>query len=266
MEAEIVDRHQMSTVFAAQRENRLALKTTTPKQRVGRLRSLRDEILRRAEEIDAALHSDLRKMKAGVDNPEIRSVIYDIDDAIAGLAQWMAPTLVKPSAHLRGNTTHIRYEPRGVVLLLGPWNFPFALIFSPLVPIIAAGNACIIKPSEMQPKVSGIVHEIISAVFKENEVACFEGGIATAEALQDLPFDQVFFTGSPAVGKRVMAAAARHLSSVTLELGGKCPAIIDSHYSLEDAAKKSAAPASLTLGNFAWPWITYEFHARVWRN
>jgi aldehyde dehydrogenase (NAD+) len=122
------------------------------------------------------------------------------------------------------------------------------MVFSPLIPIIAAGNACIVKPNELQPHTSAIVPSIIAEVFPENEVACFEGGVALAEALGELPFDHVFLTGSPAVGRRVMAAAARHLSSVTLELGGKCPAIVDDAYPIADAAAKIVGARFINAG------------------
>jgi aldehyde dehydrogenase (NAD+) len=218
---------EMKRVFTAQRANRVSLKASTAAQRGARLQKLRDAILAHAEEIDEALFADLRKPRMGAQHFEITSVLDEIDTALRGLEGWMQDMEVTPSAHFTGNRTYVMYEPRGVVLLLGPWNFPFSLVFSPLVPIVAAGNACIVKPNEMQPRTSAVTAKIIREVFDDAEVAVFEGGVPLAEALLDLPFDHVFFTGSPAVGKRVMAAASKHLATVTLELGGKCPAIID---------------------------------------
>lgn len=241
MSTSSIDRAAIDRVFAAQRKNRTALKRQSAAERIARLEILRQAIVARTDAIDEALHLDLRKPRAGARHGELVAVLAEIDTASDQLAAWMEPERIEPSPHFAGNDVHIQYEPRGVVLLLGPWNFPFSLIFAPLVPIIAAGNACIVKPNEMQPRTSALTAEIIAEVFPENEVACFEGGVPLAEALQELPFDHVFFTGSPAVGKRVMAAAARHLTSVTLELGGKCPAIIDDDYPLADAAGKIAA-------------------------
>lgn len=235
------DQPAIDRIFAAQRANRVALKRRSAKERIARLAALRAAIVSRTDAINQALNLDLRKPIAGARNAEIGAVMAEIDTACDELAAWMEPERIEPSSHFAGNDTFIQYEPRGVVLLLGPWNFPFSLVFAPLVPIIAAGNACIVKPNEMQPHMSALTAQIIAEVFPENEVACFEGGVALAEALQDLPFDHVFFTGSPAIGKRVMAAAAKHLSSVTLELGGKCPAIVDADYPLLDAAGKIAA-------------------------
>ncbi|CAM8664703.1 aldehyde dehydrogenase family protein [Sphingobium sp.] len=235
------DQQAIERAFAAQRANRVALKRRSADERIARLTALRAAIVARTDAIDRALNLDLRKPLAGARNNEIGSVLAEIDTACAELAVWMAPQRIEPSPHFAGNDTFIQYEPRGVVLLLGPWNFPFSLVFAPLVPIIAAGNACIVKPNEMQPHTSALTAQIIADVFPENEVACFEGGVPLTEALQDLPFDHVFFTGSPAIGKRVMAAAAKHLTSVTLELGGKCPAILDADYPLMDAAGKIVA-------------------------
>jgi aldehyde dehydrogenase (NAD+) len=243
-----MNEQNISRVFAAQRANRVALKRRTAGERIAVLQRLRDEVVRRQVDIDEALFQDMRRARQGAQNREYLSVLSEIDMAIAGLPAWMEPERIEPSPHFKGNDTYVQYEPRGVVLLLGPWNFPFSLVLAPLVPIIAAGNAVIVKPNELQPKVSRLVAEIIEAVFPENEVAVFEGGIPLAEALQELPFDHVFFTGSPAIGKRVMAAAAKHLTTVTLELGGKCPAIIGEDYDLLDAAGKIVAARFINGG------------------
>lgn len=222
-------------VFALQRANRGALKRSGAEQRKARLLRLREAIVAQVDDITAALYQDLRKAPMGLQTPEIGAAIKDIDDAVANLDAWMEPTLVAGGEAYGGNDARVIYEPRGVVLLFGAWNFPFGLVVSPLVPIIAAGNACIVKPNELQPTVSAVIAKVLRAVFPENEVAVFEGDVALSNALLELPFDHIFFTGSPAVGRTVMAAAARHLSSVTLELGGKCPAIVDSGTQLDAA-------------------------------
>jgi aldehyde dehydrogenase (NAD+) len=136
-----------------------------------------------------------------------------------------------------GTQARIRYEPRGVCLIISPWNFPINLTFGPLASAIAAGNTAIIKPSELTPSCSAIMAEIIRDTFDDSEIAVFEGDAAVSTALLELPFDHMFFTGSPAVGKIVMTAAAKHLSSVTLELGGKSPVIVDESADLAKAAK-----------------------------
>ncbi|MAZ90050.1 MAG: aldehyde dehydrogenase [Cellvibrionaceae bacterium] len=218
---------EIQRIFELQRSNRLNLKCSTAEQRKAKLQKLRDVIVARADEIDDALFQDMRKQRLGIEHYEIQSALGEIDVALAGLEDWMKPEAVEPTPQLGGKKTYIQYEPRGVCLLFGPWNFPFSLVFAPLVQIIAAGNACIVKPNEMQPIVSKVSASIIREVFDEQDVAVLEGGVPLADALLELPVDHIFFTGSPAVGKRIMAAAAKNLTSVTLELGGKCPMIVD---------------------------------------
>lgn len=229
---------KIDAVFQQQRLSRRARKLENSQQRAQRLGRLRDVILAHIDDIEQALFDDLRKTPNGGKGGEIASVLADIDTAITYLEQWMADVPVPSSAYLPDSTAHIHYEPRGTVLLLGAWNFPFALVMAPLVPIIAAGNSAMIKPNELQPATSRVIARLIAEAFDPRDVAVVEGGVAVAEHLQGLPFDHVFFTGSPAVGKRVMAAAAQHLSSVTLELGGKCPAIIGPDAELVSTAAK----------------------------
>ncbi|MCE4071506.1 MULTISPECIES: aldehyde dehydrogenase family protein [Pseudomonas] len=231
----------IESIFARQRATREERKAEDASARAARLKRLREVIVTRIDDIEQALHADLRRTPNGGKEGEIPTVLAEIDNNIAHLEQWMAPQAVPTSPHFQGCQTFIQYEPRGVVLLLGAWNFPFALVLQPLVPIVAAGNSAMVKPNELSPATSAVVAEIIREVFEEQDVAVFEGGIEVAERLQQLPFDHVFFTGSPAVGRLVMAAAARHLTSVTLELGGKCPAIVAPDYDLVDAAGKVTA-------------------------
>ena len=139
---------------------------------------------------------------------------------------------------LLGASSYIKYEPKGVCLIISPWNFPINLTFVPLVSAIAAGNTIIIKPSEMTPNASKLMSKIVKELFSEDEVALIEGEVETSEELLKLPFNHIFFTGSPTVGKIVMKAASKHLTSVTLELGGKSPTIIDDSANLEKAVKK----------------------------
>ncbi|MDX1741255.1 MAG: aldehyde dehydrogenase family protein, partial [Rhodothermales bacterium] len=137
---------------------------------------------------------------------------------------------------LLGTTAEIQYEPKGVVLIISPWNYPWLLALGPLVSAIAAGNCAVLKPSEHTPATSDLIAEMIDSTFPDEEVAVFTGDHTTASSLLDLPFDHIFFTGSPAVGRIVMEAASRTLTSVTLELGGKSPVIIDESADLASAA------------------------------
>ncbi len=149
---------------------------------------------------------------------------------------------------LLGSSSWVRYEPKGVCLIISPWNFPINLTFGPLVSAIAAGNTVILKPSELTPNAAAVMKKIVSAVFPENEVALVEGEVEVAQELLKLPFNHIFFTGSPKVGKLVMQAAAQHLASVTLELGGKSPTIVDETANLKAAARKIAWGKFLNAG------------------
>ena len=234
-------------VFALQRAHKWTVKNSTAAERKAKLERLREAMLANAEAIRRALHADLRKPEAEAAG-EIGSVENGINDAIEHLESWMAPVEITPAPVFAGARARIVYEARGVCLVFGPWNFPFQLLFEPLVPVIAAGNTAILKPNELAPATSRISTEIIRAVFDEREVAVFEGGIELANGLLALPVDHVFFTGSPKVGRVVMGAAARHLSSVTLELGGKCPVILDETTDLAAAAATIAAARCYNSG------------------
>jgi aldehyde dehydrogenase (NAD+) len=234
------DLEEARRIFDLQREHRWITKQTTALERKTILERLRAEVLSSIDEVIGALHADLGRPR-GLSKAEIGAVVQDIDDALADLDEWMAPTPVTPRALFGpGARAEIRYEGRGVVLLFGPWNFPFGLVFEPLVPIIAAGNTCIVKPNELAPATSAVTARIIRAVFDDKHVAVLEGGVDLANALLDLPVDHIFFTGSPAVGRIVMSKAAAHLASVTLELGGKCPAVVDATADLPKAVQNIA--------------------------
>ncbi|WP_261553910.1 aldehyde dehydrogenase family protein [Frankia tisae] len=236
-------------VFDAQRRHRWITKTSTVEERIRHLTRLRAAITDHLDEIRAALHADLLRPPRPRVPVEVAAVLADIDDAGAHLAEWTAPTPLTPPPYLgAGAEEFVQYEARGVCLLFAPWNFPFGLLFQPLVPIIAAGNTAIVKPNELAPATSTVSARIIREVFAPEHVAVFTGGVELANALLELPVDHIFFTGSPAVGRVVMAGAARHLASVTLELGGKCPAIVDGTTDLATAATQIAQAKHTNAG------------------
>ena len=224
-------------VFERQRATALRLRTSTAEQRIAKLKKLRDAVIANTEVWYRAGHDDFQKPKGEIDLAEILPVVMEANDAIKHLASWMKPTSVMPTLLTAGTSSQVKYEPRGRCLIISPWNYPLNLTFGPLVSAIAAGNTAIIKPSEMTPNLSAAMTKLIGELFTEDEVAIFEGEAAVSQALLELPFDHIFFTGSPAIGKVVMAAAAKHLTSVTLELGGKSPTIIDATADLDLAAK-----------------------------
>jgi aldehyde dehydrogenase (NAD+) len=150
----------------------------------------------------------------------------------------MKPSKVETPMALIGSASYVQYEPKGVTLIMAPWNFPFNLAIVPLISAIAAGCCAMVKPSEITPNTSALIRKMIGELFNENEIAVIEGDAEVAQALLRLPFDHIFFTGSPQIGKVVMKAAAEHLTSVTLELGGKSPVIVDQSADITDAAQK----------------------------
>jgi len=240
------DSDRIQSVFEIQSQHRWVNKQSTAEERIAKLQDLRKAVEAREQDAVDALHADLRRDPEGAKG-EVSSILTEIDHTVAELANWMAPINVDP-APFAENSAKISMEARGIVLLFSPWNYPYALLFQPLVSIIAAGNCSIAKPNELAPNVSKLVAEIINEVFDEKDVAVFEGGVDLANELLELPVDHIFFTGSPAVGKIIMAAAAKHLASVTLELGGKNPVIIDRTADLADAAGKIAAFRNLNNG------------------
>ena len=161
-------------------------------------------------------------------------VVSSANYARKHLKKWMRARKVKTALANRPGRAEIVPQPVGVVGIMGPWNYPFALIMQPLVAALAAGNRAMIKPSEITSHTSALIAELISEVFPEDEVAVVEGDATIAAAFSALPFDHLFFTGSPAVGRHVAVAAAKNLTPVTLELGGKSPCIIDQDGGISD--------------------------------
>lgn len=228
----------LATAFARQQAHAPAVAQTGKSVRIAKLKRLHDEIIRRRADIAKAVHADFKKSPYESDITEVSIVTAAIRHTIAHLGSWMTPKSVPTPLPLFGSSASIYYEPKGVCLIISPWNFPFNLSLDPLVSAVAAGNCAIIKPSEYTPHSSALLTEIVRTCFSPEEVMVVEGDADTARALLELPFNHIFFTGSPAIGKVVMAAAAQHLASVTLELGGKSPVIVDESADLELAATK----------------------------
>ena len=220
------------------------LKVGSIADRKVKLKKLLEWIYAHRDDIIQALKSDLKKPQVEVDISEIMAVTSEIKLAISQLHKWARRKKVTPTLLMLGTKSSIHYEPKGVCLIISPWNFPFNLTLAPLISAIAAGNTAILKPSERTPNTSELLQKMVEELFDENEVVVVQGAVDESKALLELPFDHIFFTGSPTVGKLVMAAAAKNLASVTLELGGKSPAIVDDTANIKDAAKK------LTWGKF----------------
>lgn len=232
------DLEHIDKIFEAQQKNAQALKATTASQRIQKLKALRKAIEENAAELKQAIYNDFRKSPEEVDVTELFMVYKSIDHACSKLKRWMRPKKAATPKALLGTNSYIVKEAKGVALIIAPWNYPFQLTIDPLVYAIAAGNAVVLKPSEMTPHTSAFMKKLVQQVFSENEVALFEGDATVAQHLLKKRFDHIFFTGSPALGKIIMKAAAEHLTPVTLELGGKSPTVVDETTNVDDAADK----------------------------
>ncbi|MBP6006260.1 MAG: aldehyde dehydrogenase family protein [Rhodoferax sp.] len=226
----------MHEVFKRQASTALRLRSSTAHERIEKIRKLRDTVIAHTEGWYRAAYADFKKPQGEVDLAEILPVCLEANEAIRKLKKWMKPTRVWPTLLTFGMRSYVQYVPRGRCLIIGPFNYPVNLTLGPLVSAIAAGNTAILKPSELTPNLSALICQVVREVFTEDEVAIFEGEADVSQALLELPFDHIFFTGSPMIGKYVMGAAAKNLTSVTLELGGKSPTIIDESADLQLAA------------------------------
>lgn len=230
--------NEINEVFELQRLNKNAVKQSSAEERLQKIKRIEEAINNRLPELQEAVYKDLRKSPAEVKLSEVYPVTAEIKHTQSHLKKWMRPKRARTPLSLIGSKNEIHYEPKGAVLIISPWNYPFMLAISPLVSAIAAGNCVILKPSEISANTSKFIKDFITDLFDLNEVAVFEGDVEVGKALLEFPFNHIFFTGSTEVGKKVMAAAAKHLSSVTLELGGKSPTIIDKSSDIKEAAKK----------------------------
>lgn len=194
------------------------------------------------EELLAAMHADMRKPRFEAYMSDIGLVYAAIDHALLHLKEWMRPQHVPSPLAIQVAESHVHAEPLGVALIIAPWNYPALLLLSPLVGAIAAGNCAVLKPSEDAPRTATVVERIITAAFDPEHVSVVQGhGSEVVPALmKGFRFDHVFFTGSPRVGKSIMSMAAEQLVPVTLELGGKSPAIVDPSADINKAAKRIA--------------------------
>lgn len=217
-------------------------------QRRASLKKLRSVILASELKITDALYADLRKSSKEAFITEIGLVIKEIDLHIKQLGRWSKTKRVPTPIYLLPSTSRLKHEPRGVVLIVAPWNYPFQLIMMPLVGAISAGNCVMLKPSEFSEHINAVMNDIIEEVFEAGHVSMVHGGKSTNQALFAEKFDMIFFTGSTMLGKVVMKAAAENLTPVVLELGGKSPCIVDESADIDAAARKIAWGKTVNLG------------------
>ncbi len=239
---------QINEIFSAQKVQALKMRSSTSLLRIALLKKLLNWIKVNHEDIRRAVYADFKKPYPEIDISEIYVVTSEINHAIKHLEGWMKSKKVPTPIIMLGTKSYIQFEPKGTALIIAPWNYPFNLAIGPLVSALAAGCTAIIKPSEMTPHTSALIRRLVEETFDKSLVAVVEGEIQVSQMLLAKPFDHIFFTGSPTVGKIIMKAAAENLSSVTLELGGKSPTIIDLKADLKDAAEKVIYAKFLNCG------------------
>ena len=219
------------------------------KWRKNALKRLKRLITQHESALSNALQLDLHRSAFDTYVAEIGPCLQEIDQLLRKLDSWSGPQKLTTPQHIHfWSKARVVPEPIGRVLIIAPWNYPYYLLFPPLAGALAAGCPVVLKPSEHLPHTSALCSELIQQTFHEKEVALLQGDANFTQQLLNRPWDHIFFTGSTTVGKAVMAAAAPHLSPVTLELGGKCPAIVDQKANIAIAARRIAWGKLLNAG------------------
>ncbi|MDO5695149.1 MAG: aldehyde dehydrogenase [Eubacteriales bacterium] len=239
---------EIYNLFEDARKYLKSKKTLDPEFRIKMLKRLRTTLKRYESAIYRALQTDLNKCEQEALMTEVSVVFTEIDYVLKNIRVWTKPRPCRPSMVQMPGKVRVYDEPYGVVLIISPWNYPFQLTLLPLIGAIAAGNCVILKPSAYSRHTTAVLEKICAEAFPRGFVSCVTGGREENVDLLDLPFDYIFFTGSPAVGKIVAKKAAEHLTPVTLELGGKSPVIIDETADISKTARRVAFGKLLNAG------------------
>ena len=218
--------------------------------RIEQLQRLKKAVLDAEKELYEALYADLKKTQEDAWATEIGFFLSELNHTIKNLKQWMEPTSVATNLVNLPSASFIVQEPLGVVCIIAPWNYPFQLLFTPLIGAIAGGNCAVLKPSEFAPATAAVMQKIIHSLFSDNYIMYLEGEGAAVlpPLLTENRFDHIFYTGSTLVGKIIYKLAAEQLVPVTLELGGKSPAVICEDANLRVAARRLANPKFSNCG------------------
>ncbi|WP_445818989.1 aldehyde dehydrogenase [Algibacter sp. TI.3.09] len=228
----------MPEIIVKQKEYFKSGKTKSVAFRISILKALKEELEANEQAVFNALKLDFKKSEFETYLSEYSMVMSQLNLVIKNLKKWAKPQRVSSSLLLFPASSFIYKEPYGSVLIISPWNYPFILALEPLILAIAAGNTVVLKPSELTENTSRLISNLVKNVFSEGLVTSIEGGVDVATALLNQRWDYIFFTGSVSVGKIIAQAAAKHLTPVTLELGGKSPCIIDDTVDLKLTAKR----------------------------
>jgi aldehyde dehydrogenase (NAD+) len=229
---------ELHRLFELQKANKQNVKESTASQRITKLKLFKKKLFEHRNGLQEAAFKDFRKPATEVDLTEIYPLVSEIRNVCSHLHDWVQDEQVGTPISMLGSASRIVHEPKGNCLLMAPWNYPIQITLQPLIAAVAAGNVVILKPSEYTPHVTSYLKKMLSEIFKEDEVAVVEGDHSVSGELLAMKFDHIHFTGSPAVGKVVMKAAAENLCSVTLELGGKSPVFVDESANISQAANR----------------------------
>jgi len=238
----------IESVVAAQRVFFNSDRTKALEFRIENLKRFKSVVLRHEAKITDALWLDLHKSPEEAYLTEISIVIQEIDNHLKHLRSWAKPKRVGTPLQILPSSSKIYFEPLGNALIIAPWNYPFQLLLNPLVGAISAGCCALLKPSPYTPNIARVMEELVAETFDPGHVAIVQGGRVVNQLLLDQRFDLIFFTGSPSLGKLVMQAAAKYLTPVVLELGGKSPCIVDEGANIKVAAKRIAWGKCINAG------------------
>ncbi len=240
--------NNIQTIVNAQRDFFLTHATRDVNFRLENLIKLKKALLKYEERLNEALKKDLNKAPFEAYATEIGFTLEEISHHIHNLKKWAKPTKIRTDLVNFYSRSYVLHEPFGVVLIMAPWNYPFQLLFDPLVGAISAGNCVVLKPAHYSEHVSATITDMISETFDQSYISVFSGGRDVIQKMLDVRYDYIFFTGSPFLGKIVMEKASKHLTPVSLELGGKSPCIIDEDANLAVSARRAMFGKLLNSG------------------
>jgi len=228
------------SVVARHRAYFMSGATRSPEWREEQLKALSTMITENGNKMRAALWTDLRRNWIEAELVDVTGIAKEADHARESFRKWMTPLEIPTPPIVQQSEVRVRFDPLGVGLIIGAWNYPFLLTLSPLIAAVAAGNAAVIKPSELTPASADLLAELVPKYMDPEAFSVVLGAVPETTALLEQKWDHIFFTGGATVGKIVMTAAAKNLTPVILELGGKCPAIVHSSANLAVSARRIA--------------------------
>ena len=245
----MVANERIERIFAAQQAAFMANSFPSAEERIGRLKGLKRQLSRYQDVLSHAMSTDFgQRAHAESKMLDLLGSMLELNHAISHIRRWMKPSRRSTEILFLTNSVKVVYQPKGVVGVITPWNFPIYLALGPAITALAAGNRVMIKMPEATPATNAVFRAMLAEVFAEDLVAVVGEELVDPNVFTSLPFNHIVFTGSPAIGKIVMRTAADNLTPVTLELGGKSPALVTRNYPVADAAKRIAHGKATNAG------------------